>query len=59
MESFYWYKGYGIRYDDITGTTRVEYCGIPLRVYKKRGKTTGDKKAKKYIDELVKYKEKL
>jgi len=52
MESFYWYKGFGIRYNEWGGTTTVEDLGYILREYPGLGCIDGEKKAKEYIDTI-------
>lgn len=50
MESFQYYKEYGIRYYSLTGTTVVETLGFAMKVFRGKGEAEGLKLAKEYID---------
>lgn len=53
METYTTYKGYGITYFTLTGTTYVNGCnGKPIKVFKNLGEQKGNQKAKEYIDTL-------
>lgn len=54
METFYWYKDFGIRYSGISGDTRVEDIGYVLKTFYGKGCHYGEDLAKKYIDSLTK-----
>jgi hypothetical protein len=51
METFYIYKGYGLRYYQILGTTAVELNGLPIKVFPRLGELDGKKAAEKWVDE--------
>jgi len=55
MEVFTNYKGYGIRYVSITGTTYVEDFGEILKIFRGCGELMGNKLAREYIDNLINY----
>lgn len=48
------YKGCGITYCNITGTTIVDYIGYILVRFEKLGEIDGIEKAKDYIDNNLK-----
>lgn len=52
MEFFYYYKGYGIRYLQIGGTTLIEDLGLPIKEFLGKGELEGEKLAKAYIDAM-------
>ena len=54
METFYNYKGYGIRYISFTGTTIVERLGIVIKKFTGYGEIEGQEAAEKFIDGKVK-----
>ena len=54
MEEFYYYKGFGVKYMQITGTTEVIKNGSAIKRYWRLGQLDGANKAMKYIDELTK-----
>ena len=53
METFHYYKGYGIKYRSIGGTTFVTDMGSILRKFKGMGCIGGEKEARKYIDQIA------
>lgn len=54
METYINYRGYGIRYVTIGGTTFVEgTLGSTIEEFRGLGEMDGKKAAKKYIDELI------
>lgn len=53
METFQWYKGYGILYMQIGGNTIVKDGWQKIKMFSRMGEINGEKKAKKYIDELI------
>jgi hypothetical protein len=50
METFHWYRGFGIRYIQIIGTTYVELLGDKIAVFPYMGATEGEKLAHEYVD---------
>jgi len=54
MEAHFNYKGYGINYREIGGTTRVQRLGFTLAKFEGVGCIQGELNAKDYIDNLVK-----
>jgi hypothetical protein len=52
MEVFSWYKGFGIRYYQIGGTTDIEEGGFPIKSFEGKGEIEGRKMAEKYIDDM-------
>ena len=52
METYQNYKGYGITYYEMSGTTRVNKWGFTLASFPRLGEMKGLDEAKKYIDEL-------
>jgi len=50
MEQFEYYKGYGIRYYELFGLTKIETNGIELKSFISKG-INGVKLAKEYIDD--------
>ena len=54
MESFSYYKGYGIRYKQFGGNTYVEHNGCTVKIFYSSGEIAGDKLAKSYIDDIHK-----
>jgi hypothetical protein len=54
MEVYQNYKGYGIKYISIYGTTIVDYCGFTLEIFKNKGEELGLKLAKEFIDDSIK-----
>ena len=53
METNFNYKGYGINYRSLGGTTRVMIPGFSLAKFEGVGCIQGELNAKKYIDDLV------
>ena len=52
METYHQYKGYGVRYYQVSGTTHVEDNGHPIKAFKWCGEITGRECAHTYIDRL-------
>mgnify|MGYP000889432368 FL=1 len=52
METYQNYKGYGITYYEMSGTTRVDKWGFMLASFPRLGEMKGLDEAKKYIDKL-------
>jgi len=52
MKTYNVYKGFGIRYITITGTTFVEDFGFILREFIGYGAIHGKKAAEEYIDSI-------
>lgn len=50
METYTTYKGYGIAYSSITGTTTIYLDGQPLKQFRNLGEMNGKAKAIKSID---------
>ena len=50
MEIFQHYRGWGIRYRQITGTTYVEHFGFHVKKFIGKGEIDGNKLAKEFID---------
>ncbi len=53
METFFYYKGFGIKYRSMGGTTFVTDMGFTLRKFIGMGCIDGEKEAKKYIDQIA------
>lgn len=53
METFFYYKGYGIKYKSMSGTTFVTDMGFTLRKFVAMGRIDGEIEAKKYIDQIA------
>lgn len=53
MESFFYYKGYGIRYSTFGGITVVESLGFTIKEFRGLGSYKGKEEAKKFIDNLT------
>ena len=53
METYTNYKGYGIRYVQVTGTTYVEDTWGIIEEYPFAGMLEGERMAKEYIDGLA------
>ena len=51
METFYWYKGYGVRYYQALGTTSVEEHGVVVKMFNGLGMIKGKAEAEKWVDE--------
>ena len=51
METFSWYKGYGINYRTISGTTSVQSNGETIAQFPGLGELAGNKAAKAWIDD--------
>ena len=58
METSFNYKGYGINYRALSGTTTVTRRGFSLAKFEGVGCVQGELNAKAYIDNLVKGKSK-
>lgn len=52
METYQNYKGYGITYSSMTGTTTVDKYGFTIEVFARKGEQKGIELAKEYIDKL-------
>ncbi len=50
METYQNYKGFGITYYQISGTTIVDYNGTEIKTFPRLGESAGEEAAKKYID---------
>jgi len=50
MELYENYKGWGIRYIQITGTTSVEHFGFLIKEFVGKGEMEGNMLAKGFID---------
>ena len=46
------YKGFGINYSSIGGTTSVNYCGFLLEEFENMGQAKGKDLAMNFVDEL-------
>lgn len=53
MEVFSWYEGFGIRYEQLTGTTYVEDNGFVIESYPGYGELKGKEAAKSFIDSII------
>lgn len=53
MEVYTNYKGFGIRYMQLTGTTYVEDGGIVIESYPGYGEIKGMEAAKEFIDSII------
>jgi|GEM_PF-6583029 len=53
METFSYYKGYGIKYKTFNGTTYVTDMGFELKAFVGLGCVDGKSSAKAYIDKLI------
>ena len=53
METFSYYKGYGIKYKIINGTAYVTHMGFELKAFIGLGDARGKLAAKTYIDKLI------
>jgi len=53
METFFYYKGYGIKYSSMNGSTFVMDMGFTLRKFIGIGCVNGEKEAKKYVDQIT------
>ena len=51
MESFHYYKGYGVRYTGIGGSTYVELNGVKVAAFYGVGRLSGEELAHGWIDE--------
>ena len=47
------YKGYGITYSSMTGTTKVVLYGFPIKIFSKMGEQKGEELARAYIDKML------
>ena len=52
MEESWHYKGYGIKYYTIGGTTEITNMGFTLKLFRGFGYLRGKEKAEKYIDNI-------
>ena len=52
MQTYQSYKGYGITYFEMSGTTKVDYLGFTLEIFSRLGEMRGEELAKAYIDKL-------
>lgn len=52
METYSDYKGYGIKYSSMSGTTKVVQYGFIFRVFTGLGEEKGLLLAKSYIDNI-------
>jgi len=55
METFSYYKGYGIKYRTFNGTTYVTHMGFELKEFVGLGCIGGRSSAKAYIDKLTEH----
>lgn len=53
METYQNYKGYGITYYSMFGTTVIDYNGIEVKRFPRLGESKGLESAKLWIDEAV------
>ena len=53
METYQNYKGYGITYSSMTGTTKVDKYGFIIQVFTILGEQKGLELAKAYVDEIL------
>ncbi len=52
MQTYQSYKGYGITYYSMSGTTIVDKYGFEIKVFSRLGEMDGENKAKIFIDSL-------
>ena len=53
METYTTYKGYGITYYSLVGTTLITEGGFNVKIFPSLGEQKGLEEAKKFIDNLV------
>ena len=53
METFYFYKGYGVRYSELSGTTFVEKFGFAIETFEGIGFSEGKRLAEELIDNIT------
>jgi len=53
METYFTYKGFGIRYYEIGGTAEVEEHGFPIKTFRGKGSIKGEDMVKEYIDAMT------
>lgn len=51
METHQNYRGFGISYQTFGGTTTIDDCGFPTKVFRGYGEIKGEKAAKAWIDD--------
>lgn len=52
MLQFCYYNGFGIEYNDWTGTTEVTDMGFVMKSFPRSGERKGQEEAEKFIDDL-------
>lgn len=59
METYFLFKGFGVTYSSITGTTSVDRLGFVIEVFRGQGEQAGAKLAVDYILRCLEIREEL